>query len=115
MTSLALLFLGDSPVKGWERRGPEDCLGSFGILQAWDGYNMAQGSVCGFRGSASPRNCRTRNQRLGCAGCMVVEMQTGQPLFPGTSDIDQLWLILKSCTEEQLEELSGSPLFQVQP
>ena len=45
---------------------------------------------------------------------MVVEMQTGQPLFPGNSDIDQLWLILKSVTEDQLAELKGNPLFQVQ-
>ena len=46
---------------------------------------------------------------------MVVEMQTGQPLFPGNSDIDQLWLILKSVTEDQLSELKGNPLFQVRP
>lgn len=28
---------------------------------------------------------------------MAVEMFTGEPLFPGDSDVDQLWLILK-CT-----------------
>jgi hypothetical protein len=44
---------------------------------------------------------------------MLVEMQTGQPLFPGASDIDQLWLILKSFTEDQLLGLRGTPLFQV--
>lgn len=47
------------------------------------------------------------------AGCMLVEMQTGQPLFPGASDIDQLWLILKSFTEQQLLGLRGTLLFQV--
>ena len=26
---------------------------------------------------------------------MAVEMLTGEPLFPGDSDVDQLWLILK--------------------
>ncbi len=26
---------------------------------------------------------------------MLVEMHTGAPLFPGDSDVDQLWLILK--------------------
>ena len=28
-------------------------------------------------------------------GCMFVEVATGQPLFPGESDVDQLWLIMK--------------------
>jgi hypothetical protein len=28
------------------------------------------------------------------AGCMVAEMATGQPLFPGDSDVEQLALIL---------------------
>ena len=44
---------------------------------------------------------------------MLVEMQTGQPLFPGTDDTDQLWLILKSCTEEQLSTLQGSTVLEV--
>ena len=26
---------------------------------------------------------------------MLVELATGAPLFPGESDIDQLWLIIK--------------------
>ena len=43
---------------------------------------------------------------------MLVEMQTGQPLFPGTDDTDQLWLILKSCTDEQLATLEGSTVLQ---
>ncbi len=30
-------------------------------------------------------------------GCMLVELATGAPLFPGESDIDQLWLIIKVC------------------
>lgn len=39
-----------------------------------------------------------RSHSKGCdqsnAGCMVAEMATGQPLFPGDSDIEQLALIL---------------------
>lgn len=46
---------------------------------------------------------------------MLVEMQTGQPLYPGTDDTDQLWLILKSCSEEQLLDLRGSAILQAKP
>jgi len=28
-------------------------------------------------------------------GCLLVEMLTGEPLFPGDSDIDQLYHIVK--------------------
>lgn len=28
-------------------------------------------------------------------GCLFAEMMTGDPLFPGESDIDQLYLIVK--------------------
>ena len=37
----------------------------------------------------------TAGKAAPCAGCMAVEMLTGEPLFPGDSDVDQLWLILK--------------------
>lgn len=30
------------------------------------------------------------------AGCLLVEMASGQPLFPGSSDADQLYLIMKT-------------------
>ena len=33
-------------------------------------------------------------------GCLVMEMLTGEPLFPGDSDIDQLFHIVK-CFGEQ--------------
>ena len=29
------------------------------------------------------------------AGCLLAELATGLPLFPGESDMDQLWLILR--------------------
>lgn len=56
-----------------------------------------------------------RNAGLWFAGCLVLEMQTGQPLFPGSSDIDQLWIILKSLPQDQLDELANSPGFKVPP
>ena len=30
-----------------------------------------------------------------CTGCIFAELATGQPIFPGRSNIDQLWLILR--------------------
>ena len=50
------------------------------------------------------------------AGCMAVEMHTGDPLFPGESDVDQLWLILKgvgSLTPSHSHLLSRNPYFTV--
>ena len=50
------------------------------------------------------------------AGCMAVEMHTGDPLFPGESDVDQLWLILKgmgSLTPTHSHLLSRNPYFTV--
>lgn len=47
---------------------------------------------------------------------MAVEMQTGQPLFPGETDVDQLWLILKcvgSLKPEHATTLAGNPWFTV--
>ncbi|KAK9917007.1 hypothetical protein WJX75_009925 [Coccomyxa subellipsoidea] len=47
-------------------------------------------------------------------GCMAVEMHTGDPLFPGESDVDQLWLILKgmgSLTPGHTHLLSRNPYF----
>ncbi|EIE26460.1 Pkinase-domain-containing protein, partial [Coccomyxa subellipsoidea C-169] len=47
-------------------------------------------------------------------GCMAVEMHTGDPLFPGESDVDQLWLILKgmgSLTPTHSHLLSRNPYF----
>ena len=45
-----------------------------------------------------------------------MEMQTGQPLFPGETDVDQLWLILKcvgSLKPEHATTLAGNPWFAV--
>lgn len=47
---------------------------------------------------------------------MAVEMQTGQPLFPGETDVDQLWLILKcvgGLKPEHATTLAGNPWFAV--
>lgn len=49
---------------------------------------------------------------------MLVEMMTGQPLFPGKSDIDQLWLILKclgGLSPRHLDFMRNSPNLQVSP
>lgn len=45
-------------------------------------------------------------------GCILAEMLTGVPLFPGKSHHDQLWLILcclGSMTERQLDQLDSDP------
>ncbi|DBA72902.1 TPA: hypothetical protein ACH3X2_009863 [Trebouxia sp. C0005] len=45
-------------------------------------------------------------------GCLLVEMATGQPLFPGKTDIDQMWLIAKSTgylTPQQLHHVQSAP------
>ncbi|KAL0023610.1 hypothetical protein WJX77_006925 [Trebouxia sp. C0004] len=45
-------------------------------------------------------------------GCLLVEMATGQPLFAGETDIDQLWLIAKSTgylTPQQLHQVRSAP------
>lgn len=38
-------------------------------------------------------------------GCLLSEMLTGEPLFPGESDIDQLYLITKCFGEPLLQNL----------
>lgn len=46
------------------------------------------------------------------AGCLLVEMATGEPLFPGKTDIDQLWLIAKftgHLTRDQMRALHSHP------
>ncbi|GFH23648.1 predicted protein, partial [Haematococcus lacustris] len=44
-------------------------------------------------------------------GCLLVELTTGQPLFPGRSDADQLWLILRAtgCSPRQLALMRDHP------
>ncbi|BFZ02793.1 hypothetical protein BsWGS_05832 [Bradybaena similaris] len=47
-------------------------------------------------------------------GCLVPEMLTGEPMFPGDSDIDQLYLILECCgrlTTRHKEVFRRNPLF----
>ncbi len=43
-------------------------------------------------------------------GCLLVELTTGQPLFPGKSNADQLWLILRTVgyTQRQLSRMKAS-------
>ena len=57
-----------------------------------------------------PLSCRC----LPPAGCIIAELATGHPLFPGRSHHEQLWLVLKACgthaiSERQLEELETNP------
>lgn len=47
-------------------------------------------------------------------GCIMGELSDGQPLFPGDSEIDQLYLIQKimgSLTKDQLESFNKNPRF----
>ncbi|KAK3232658.1 hypothetical protein CYMTET_57011 [Cymbomonas tetramitiformis] len=47
-------------------------------------------------------------------GCMFVELLTGVPLFPGESDLDQLWLIFKCLgilADRHLEHIRKNPVF----
>mmetsp|Transcript_30738 Transcript_30738/g.49743 ORF Transcript_30738/g.49743 Transcript_30738/m.49743 type:complete len:722 (-) Transcript_30738:209-2374(-) len=47
-------------------------------------------------------------------GCMFAEITTGAPLFPGESDIDQIFLIMKCfgpLTSRHLELFNSNPLF----
>lgn len=48
------------------------------------------------------------------AGCMFAEIATGQPLFPGDSDLDQIHHIMRSCgelTPEHKEIFSQNPYY----
>ena len=45
-------------------------------------------------------------------GCLLVEMATGEPLFPGKTDLDQLWLIMKATghlTRHQMQVMQQKP------
>uniref|UniRef100_T1J364 cyclin-dependent kinase n=1 Tax=Strigamia maritima TaxID=126957 RepID=T1J364_STRMM len=47
-------------------------------------------------------------------GCLVAEMLTGEPLFPGESDVDQIFYItafLGPLSERHREKLSANPMF----
>ena len=47
-------------------------------------------------------------------GCMLAEMKTGMPLFPGDSDIDQLFKIMATfgtLTPRMLQLVRNNPLF----
>ena len=47
-------------------------------------------------------------------GCIFAEILSGQPLFPGDTDIDQLYRIMKCCgqlTRRHLDIFLKNPLF----
>ncbi len=47
-------------------------------------------------------------------GCIMGELSDGQPLFPGDSEMDQLYLIQKvlgALTKEQMESFNKNPRF----
>jgi len=45
-------------------------------------------------------------------GCLLVELTTGKPIFPGKSNVDQLWLIMCSvgCSQRQLSIMRTHPV-----
>ena len=50
------------------------------------------------------------------AGCIFAELLTGSPLFPGKTNHDQLWLVLKALkgrmTDQQRVLLDEDPQFE---
>jgi serine/threonine protein kinase len=48
-------------------------------------------------------------------GCVFVELLTGQPLWPGKSDIDQLHLIIQTNGEPFRNFLAGLPIAKIVP
>ena len=66
-----------------------------------------------FGSSLFPLDDRTKGVKLAfCSGCLLVEMATGEPLFPGKTDIDQLWLIMRvtgHLTRDQMQIVQANP------
>lgn len=55
--------------------------------------------------------CLTRALSF-ASGCILAELTTGRPLFPGKNHCDQLWLVMKGVgrlTEHQMRLLRKDP------
>lgn len=54
--------------------------------------------------------CVCRPVDVWAVGCLTMEMLTGQPLFPGNSDLDQIYQIIRCVGENAKPLLDGKLL-----
>lgn len=52
--------------------------------------------------------CVSRPVDVWAVGCLLMEMLTGQPLFPGDSDLDQIHHIIRCFGGKHTKHLSGN-------
>lgn len=74
-------------------RAPELLVGERQYGAPVDIWAVGAWGVCVNNGLATTHTC---TPIVPCSGCLFAELCTGQPLFPGESDVDQLWHIVRA-------------------